>query len=302
MSSRFVSAGAFDVAKPGEATPIAASSSSSSSSSSKPAIQSPPPTATHIYAPTPTPTPTPPQPTPTPAPGVESKKSQEWLQVSAQLEADRLARDEARKAATANLAGEKSLFEVLQANKNAKQAAIDEANRLKNQFRALDDDEIEFLDGVRERKRADEERVRRETEEGVRAFRERQRRGGGGGEEGKGDGEGDGSAGSEEEEGGEEEWVLGGGRKRRRGERRRGGVGVGVGVVVKKRREDGGGGGGGQEKKGGEPLTAVPVVHTAPAATKIEAQAALPAAAATAKPKGGLGGLVDYGSSDDDDD
>src|SRR3569833_608756 len=30
----------------------------------------------------------------------------------------------------------------------AKQAAFEEANKIKNQFRALDDDEIEFLDGV----------------------------------------------------------------------------------------------------------------------------------------------------------
>ncbi|KAH8886899.1 hypothetical protein GQ53DRAFT_693728, partial [Thozetella sp. PMI_491] len=44
---------------------------------------------------------------------------------------------------------EKSLFEVLQANKEAKQAAFEEANKFKHQFRALDDDEIDFLDGVK---------------------------------------------------------------------------------------------------------------------------------------------------------
>ncbi|EGO59663.1 hypothetical protein NEUTE1DRAFT_33905, partial [Neurospora tetrasperma FGSC 2508] len=48
---------------------------------------------------------------------------------------------------------QKSLYEVLQANKAAKQAAFEEANKIKNQFRALDDDEIEFLEGVAERKR-----------------------------------------------------------------------------------------------------------------------------------------------------
>ncbi|KAK3688308.1 N-terminal domain of NEFA-interacting nuclear protein NIP30-domain-containing protein [Podospora appendiculata] len=296
MSSRFVSAGAFDVAKPGEAIPIAALAAGAAAepASSKPAIPSPP-TTTHIYAPTPQPPPPPPSPAPapTPTPAAESKKHQEWLQVSAQLEADRLARDEARKAATAALAGgEKSLFEVLQANKNAKQAAFDEANRLKNQFRALDDDEIDFLDSVRESKRADEERVRRETEEGLRAFRALQRKGGG-----RVGGDRDGGSEEEEEEGGglvvgEEEWALVSGRKRRRGEGRR--VVGGVGVGVKKRKE-----GGVEERRRDELLTMAPVAHPAPAAPKIEAKAALPPAA---KAKGGLGGLVDYVSSDDDDD
>lgn len=46
---------------------------------------------------------------------------------------------------------------------------------MRNQFRALDDDEIEFLDEIRANKRAEEERVRRETEEGLKAFRERQK-------------------------------------------------------------------------------------------------------------------------------
>ncbi|KND90144.1 hypothetical protein TOPH_05119 [Tolypocladium ophioglossoides CBS 100239] len=107
-------------------------------------------------------------------------KSTEWEAVQQELEAERKRRDEARlKAATGE---EKSLYDVLQANKAAKQAAIEEQNRLKNQFRALDNDEVEFLDEVRERERREEERVRRETEDGLRAFRERQKGGGGGSE------------------------------------------------------------------------------------------------------------------------
>lgn len=39
----------------------------------------------------------------------------------------------------------------------------------------MDDDEIDFLDDVRAAKRAEEERVRRETEEGLKAFRQRQK-------------------------------------------------------------------------------------------------------------------------------
>lgn len=56
----------------------------------------------------------------------------------------------------------------------AKQEAFEEANRLKNQFRSLDEDEIEFLDSVLESTRKEEERVRRETKEGLEAFRKQQ--------------------------------------------------------------------------------------------------------------------------------
>lgn len=80
----------------------------------------------------------------------------------------------------------------------AKQAAFEEKSKVQNQFRALDDDEIEFLDEVRERKRMEEERVKRETQEGLKAFRERQK----GGEQGVGGGEV------------EESWEIG--RKRKR--------------------------------------------------------------------------------------
>ncbi|CAP65397.1 uncharacterized protein PODANS_6_9010 [Podospora anserina S mat+] len=47
----------------------------------------------------------------------------------------------------------KSLYEVLQANKAAKQAEFEEKSKLKNQFRALDEDEIDFLDEVERRRR-----------------------------------------------------------------------------------------------------------------------------------------------------
>ncbi|PSR92197.1 NEFA-interacting nuclear protein NIP30, partial [Coniella lustricola] len=46
-----------------------------------------------------------------------------------------------------------TLYDILQANKAAKQAAFEEASKIKNQFRALDEDEIEFLDEVRARQR-----------------------------------------------------------------------------------------------------------------------------------------------------
>ncbi|KAF4438803.1 nefa-interacting nuclear nip30 [Fusarium acutatum] len=103
-----------------------------------------------------------------------SAKSKEWEAVEQQLEAERKKREEQRiKAATGE--GEKTLYDILQANKAAKQAEFEEQTKLRNQFRALDDDEIEFLDEIRANKLAEEERVRRETEEGLKAFRERQK-------------------------------------------------------------------------------------------------------------------------------
>ncbi|KAL6357849.1 hypothetical protein LRP88_08026 [Fusarium phalaenopsidis] len=84
---------------------------------------------------------------PTEQPLYDSAKNKEWETVQKELDAER----------------------------PAKQAAFEEQTKLRNQFRALDDDEIEFLDEIRANKRAEEERVRRETEEGLKAFRERQK-------------------------------------------------------------------------------------------------------------------------------
>jgi hypothetical protein len=56
----------------------------------------------------------------------------------------------------------------------AKQDAFDEANRLKNQFRALDQDEVEFLDSVLESTRAEEARLKKETADGLALFRQQQ--------------------------------------------------------------------------------------------------------------------------------
>jgi len=65
----------------------------------------------------------------------------------------------------------KSLYETLQANKAAKQAEFEESIRLKNQFRTLDDDEVNFLDSVLESERAKEDAVRRDTAEQLEEFR-----------------------------------------------------------------------------------------------------------------------------------
>ena len=56
----------------------------------------------------------------------------------------------------------------------AKQDAFEESIRLKNQFRNLDEDEIEFLDSVLESTRAKEAAVKRETAEQLGLFRQQQ--------------------------------------------------------------------------------------------------------------------------------
>jgi FAM192A/Fyv6, N-terminal domain len=53
----------------------------------------------------------------------------------------------------------------------AKQEAFEENLRLKNQFRSLDDDEVDFLDSVLESTREKEQQVKRETAEQLEAFR-----------------------------------------------------------------------------------------------------------------------------------
>ncbi|RDL42285.1 Uncharacterized protein BP5553_02264 [Venustampulla echinocandica] len=97
------------------------------------------------------------------------ERSDEWLAAQQEIEANHR-----RKAEQARQADGKSLFETLEANKAAKQDAFDEAHRLKNQFRALDEDEAEFLDSVLESTRAEEARVKKETAEGLALFRQQQ--------------------------------------------------------------------------------------------------------------------------------
>ncbi|KAL1902036.1 hypothetical protein Cpir12675_000142 [Ceratocystis pirilliformis] len=100
------------------------------------------------------------------------KNQDAWDQVQKEVVAERQQR--AAERAKAINGEEKSLYEILQANKAAKQAAIEEQNRLSNQFRALDDDEVEFLDRVRDSKRSEDNRVREETQAELQAFRHAQ--------------------------------------------------------------------------------------------------------------------------------
>ncbi|KAI0257598.1 N-terminal domain of NEFA-interacting nuclear protein NIP30-domain-containing protein [Lactifluus subvellereus] len=100
------------------------------------------------------------------------------------VEAARARRDEQWKAAYARLGQEpppppqedaydgRSLAEKLAANRVTKQEEWEEKTKLANQFRALEEDEIMFLDSVRERQELEErERKERDGEE-LRSFRE----------------------------------------------------------------------------------------------------------------------------------
>ena len=56
----------------------------------------------------------------------------------------------------------------------AKEEAFQESIKLKNQFRNLDEDEVEFLDSILESTRAKEQAVKRETSEQLDLFRRQQ--------------------------------------------------------------------------------------------------------------------------------
>ncbi|KAI1126272.1 N-terminal domain of NEFA-interacting nuclear protein NIP30-domain-containing protein [Nemania abortiva] len=237
----------------------------------------------------------------------------EWETVQRDLEEERRKRADARKTAVEGGAGgERSLYEVLQANKAAKQAAFEEQNRIRNQFRALDDDEIEFLHGVTDEKRAEEERVRRETEEGLASFRKaRQAVGGGGGS----DAPDVGNTGI-----GAEEWTAVSGRKRKRGKEKAGLKGVrrrtNMAEDDKKDSEKRAGEEKGErnedkaspvERAGNGRTELTPANSTSMKSGAVSGKAATTAASAqttntTAKPKPKLAlGLVDYGSDEDSD-
>ncbi|KAB5532710.1 N-terminal domain of NEFA-interacting nuclear protein NIP30-domain-containing protein [Coniochaeta sp. 2T2.1] len=253
MSSRFVSAGAIDPTT-GEAAPATAEDSKHNSR----------------------------------ADAGSNKPNDEWLAVEKELAAERRRRDEARSAAATGR--EPSLFEVLQANKEAKQAAFEEANKIKNQFRALDDDEIDFLDEVKARQREEEDRVKRETEERVAAFRAAQKTTTERVSEGEEGDDGDGGEGAGE-------WAATtAGRKRKRVERR------GVGLVKRRTTSQGEGEKGkvaGEKKEGekGEERKEEGNKKGEPEAKVAEKPAAAMAPSATAKPKMGL---VSYDSDSDD--
>ncbi|KAF2418728.1 hypothetical protein EJ08DRAFT_703005 [Tothia fuscella] len=95
-----------------------------------------------------------------------------WLKAQQELEANRAAKAEE----AARNADGKSLYEILEANKGGFSVALITcfAAKLKNQYRSLDEDEVEFLDSITESTRAAEASIKKETAEQLAAFRKHQ--------------------------------------------------------------------------------------------------------------------------------
>lgn len=177
----------------------------------------------------------------------------------------------------------------------AKQDAFEEANRLKNQFRALDEDEVDFLDSVLESTRKEEDRIRRETAEGLELFRKQQEEADKKARIGDEQGAGETSPTVENEQ-----WVAGG-RKRKRAKEKEGLKGV------KLRRSssavDAGPASSPEGKSQDNETKSTSVTKEEQPVPKAKATNSTPVSKpppAASKPKAGLG-LVDYGSDEDDD-
>jgi hypothetical protein len=97
-----------------------------------------------------------------------TERDDEWRRAQAELEATRKAK--------ADLAAQhdgKSLFEILQENKDKKQAEFEERARYKLHV-SLDDEEADYLDSLKEKQKKEEATVRKETQERLEAFRRQQ--------------------------------------------------------------------------------------------------------------------------------
>jgi hypothetical protein len=97
-----------------------------------------------------------------------TERDDEWRQAQAELEAARKAK--------ADLAAQhdgKSLFEVLQANKDKKQAEFEERARYTLHV-SLNDEEADYLISLEEKKRKEEASIRKDTQERLEAFRRQQ--------------------------------------------------------------------------------------------------------------------------------
>lgn len=102
---------------------------------------------------------------------------------SSDLESARLKREEEWKATYERLGQEpppmpkeeydgRSLYEKLKETKDRKQEAFEEKLKFKNQFRALDDEEVAFLDDAAQEKRAAEMAKEREIRQEMKRFKE----------------------------------------------------------------------------------------------------------------------------------
>ncbi|OAL50831.1 hypothetical protein IQ07DRAFT_644047 [Pyrenochaeta sp. DS3sAY3a] len=100
--------------------------------------------------------------------GEETERDDAWKAAAQALEDARRAKEDLAKQHDG-----KSLYEVLQANKDKKQAEFEEKARF-HLHSALDDDEADYLYSVREKARLQEASVRKETSEQLDIFRRQQ--------------------------------------------------------------------------------------------------------------------------------
>ncbi|KAF3053211.1 hypothetical protein E8E11_011755 [Didymella keratinophila] len=96
------------------------------------------------------------------------ERDDEWRQAQREIEEKRREKEELGKQNEG-----KSLYEVLQANKDAKQEAFEQAARYKLHV-TLNDDEADYLEGILDAKRKEEANVKKETREGLELFRRQQ--------------------------------------------------------------------------------------------------------------------------------
>lgn len=175
----------------------------------------------------------------------------------------------------------------------AKQEAFEEANRLKNQFRSLDQDEVDFLDSVLESTRKEEERVKRETAEGLELFRKQQEEADKKARAGEGQDTTEASTAAEEEQ-----WAAGA-RKRKRTKEKEGLKGVKIRRSSSTAEAGTASSPEGKKQEDRTKSMKIAQEEQPKANTASEDPASKPPEPAV-KPKAGLG-LVDYGSDDDDD-
>ncbi|KAK6335467.1 hypothetical protein TWF696_002241 [Orbilia brochopaga] len=200
--------------------------------------------------------------------------------------------------------GGKTLYDVLQANKARKQEEFEEKLKFKNQFRSLDEGEIEFLDSVVSEQRAAEEAKKRELEARLDDFRRLQY---------EADHDPNAVEPAVTEDSGSGTWAISSRRKRKKDK-----DAAASGLKLRKMSD-----GSKQEStaKGDEKDSKTPVEDTTPTDTKLQRSNSSTAAsptqksaptpnansnekspvAAASKPAAGLGGLVAYGSDSDDD-
>ncbi|KAJ4985576.1 hypothetical protein SVAN01_08953 [Stagonosporopsis vannaccii] len=96
------------------------------------------------------------------------ERDDEWRQAQREIEEKRREKEELGKQNEG-----KSLYEVLQANKDAKQEAFEQAARYKLHV-TLNDDEADYLEGILEAKRKEEATVKKEIHEQLEVFRRQQ--------------------------------------------------------------------------------------------------------------------------------